>query len=222
MGDDQDSEISQNKDPRNEDIGSKDMSDKFLKPEMKTVRNTGPRALRRRPGRKFSEKRKANLQRKSSFNGHWYNRDTSVFTPPKDSYMSVWTTSLTRTPEVVKMLMEKYQIQIDNSDRFALFGVKDNGERRRLTDSECPLLTRVNLGPHEDASKIYVMDNRTTDIRHEVAQYLRFSYAELRAILNMFYEEEEGEIKRIQQKYKLIRNIMDERKECLSQSQEIS
>ena len=41
--------------------------------------------------------------------------------------MSVWTTSLTRTPEVVKMLMEKYQIQIDNSDRFALFVVKDNG-----------------------------------------------------------------------------------------------
>ena len=80
-------------------------------------------------GRKFSEKRKANLQRKSSFNGHWYNRDTSVFTPPKDSSMSVWTTSLTRTPEVVKMLMEKYQIQTDSFDRFALFVVKDNGGR---------------------------------------------------------------------------------------------
>ena len=78
-------------------------------------------------GRKFSEKRKATLKRQSSFNGHWYDRDTSVFTPPKDSYMSVWTTSLTRTPEVVKMLMEKYQIQTDNSDRFALFVVKDNG-----------------------------------------------------------------------------------------------
>ena len=78
-------------------------------------------------GRKFSQKRKINLQRQSSFNGHWYNRDTSVFTPPKDSSMSVWTTSLTRTPEVVKMLMEKYQIQIDTKDRFALFVVKDNG-----------------------------------------------------------------------------------------------
>ena len=41
-------------------------------------------------------------------------------------------------------------------------------ERRRLTDLECPLLTRVNLGPHEDAAKIYAMDNRTTEIRHEV------------------------------------------------------
>ena len=78
-------------------------------------------------GLKFSEKRKAGLQRKSSFNGHWYNRDTSVFTPPKDSYMSVWATSLTKTSEVVKMLMEKYQIQIDTADRFALYVVKDNG-----------------------------------------------------------------------------------------------
>ena len=47
-------------------------------------------------------------------------------------------------------------------------------ERRRLTDSECPLLTRVNLGPHEDAAKIYVMDNRTTDIRHEVRNFLYY------------------------------------------------
>jgi hypothetical protein len=34
----------------------------------KIVRSTGPRALRRRHGRKYT---KNNLQRKSSFNGHW-------------------------------------------------------------------------------------------------------------------------------------------------------
>ena len=83
-------------------------------------------------GLKFSGKRKAGLQRKSSFNGHWYNRDTSVFTPPKDSYMSVWATSLTKTSEVVKMLTEKYQIQIDTADRFALYVVKDNGGKMNL------------------------------------------------------------------------------------------
>ena len=32
------------------DDETKDSSDPFLKPEMKPVRNTGPRALRRRPG----------------------------------------------------------------------------------------------------------------------------------------------------------------------------
>ena len=51
---------------------------------------------------------------------------------------------------------------------FRVFKLYSITERRRLTESECPLLTRVNLGPHEDAAKLYVMDNRTTDIRHEV------------------------------------------------------
>ena len=33
------------------DDETKDSSEPFLKPEMKSVRNTGPRALRRRPGK---------------------------------------------------------------------------------------------------------------------------------------------------------------------------
>ena len=93
---------------------------------------------------------------------------------------------------------------------------------------------RVNLGPHEDIAKIYLMNkDNTNEIRyfkiylcnkskptlmslhppnksfkslisrkkicfsHKVAQYLRFSYAELRSFLSMFYEEEEREADRI-------------------------
>ena len=74
-------------------------------------------------------------------------------------------------------------------------------ERRRLLDNEFPLLIRVNLGPHEDASRLYILDNRALEIRHEVAQFLKFSYAELRAILNMFYEEEEQEIAKIKKRF---------------------
>ena len=114
--------------------------------------------------------------------------------------MSVWITSLVGTQEVLKMLLDKYHIESD-VERFSLYVLKDNGERRRLLDAEYPLLTRVNLGPHEDAARLYVMDNRTSEIRHEVAQFLRFSYAELRAILNMFYEEEEQEMERIKARY---------------------
>ena len=44
-------ELSDNKDPTMEDIDSNDKSDNFLKPDVKTVRGTGPRALRRRPGK---------------------------------------------------------------------------------------------------------------------------------------------------------------------------
>ena len=134
--------------------------------------------------------------------------------------MSVWITSLVGTREVLKMLLAKYQIESD-MDRFSLYVVKDNGgkdqvagrsililqlkltsisERRRLLDSEYPLMTRVNLGPHEDAARIYVLDDKTVEICHEVAQFLRFSYAELRAILHMFYEEEEAEIAKVKKR----------------------
>ena len=70
-----------------------------------------------------------------------------------------------------------------------------------MNDIECPLQLRVNLGPHEDVSKLYLLDKRsTTEIHHEVAQYLRFSYTECRNMVNMFYEEEEKEVERIRMK----------------------
>ena len=50
------------------------------------------------------------------------------------------------------------------------------------------------------------MDKKsTTEISQEVAQYLNFSYAELRSFLNMFYEEEEREADRIRTKFLVIR-----------------
>eukprot|EP00094_Tigriopus_californicus_P012257 TCALIF_11847-PA protein Name:"Similar to Rassf2 Ras association domain-containing protein 2 (Rattus norvegicus)" AED:0.14 eAED:0.16 QI:0/0.55/0.5/1/0.77/0.7/10/0/537 len=160
-------------------------------------RKGGPRALRRRHGKKMD---RSKVRRKSSINGHWYDRDTSVFTPPKGSSMSVYVTSLLPTNEVLRMILEKYQIESEQN-QFALYVVKDNGERRLVTDCEFPLLLRVNLGADESVAKLYLLDrSSTTEIGHEVAQYLRFSYAECRAILNMFYEEEEHEVEKI--KYK--------------------
>ena len=74
-------------------------------------------------------------------------------------------------------------------------------ERRLVSDTEYPLVLRVNLGPHEEVARLYIFDkNETMEVRHEVAQYLRFSYAECRAILNMFYEEEEREVDYIRRK----------------------
>ena len=66
---------------------------------------TGPRPLRRRKGRM------TRIRRRSSINGHWYDRETAVFTPPKDAGMSVWTTSLQSTAEVLSSLLGKYKIE---------------------------------------------------------------------------------------------------------------
>ena len=176
------------------------------KPEAKeSKKSSGPRALRRRHGRKYD---KSALKRKSSFNGHWYDRDSSVFTPPKNSIMSIWVTSLLSTADILKMLLEKYQIESEQNN-YGLFLVYDSGERRLLNDDEFPLIVRVKLGPHEDVAKFQLMELRSTvEIKPEVAQFLRFTYAECRAIVDMFYEEEEREIENIKRKYRL-------RKRCL-------
>jgi len=134
-------------------------------------RTRGPRALRRRPGRRLTRQQK--LARRSSINGHWYDRETCVFTPPKHSAMSVYTSSLATHTDVLAALLSKYKIEAEPGG-YALYLVNETGERRVLTELEFPLLLRVKAGPHEDVAKIYLMDKqRTEEIPHQVAAFLR-------------------------------------------------
>ncbi|KAJ8962231.1 hypothetical protein NQ318_018203 [Aromia moschata] len=115
--------------------------------------------------------------------------------------MSVWVTSLVSTNEVINLLLEKYKVESD-SQNFALFIVRDNGEQRRLKEDEYPLLSRVLLGPHEDVVKLYLMDSHSTpEVSSEVAQFLNLSLVECRAILGQYYSQEEREVARIKEKY---------------------
>lgn len=59
----------------------------------------GSTAIKRRSGNRRSRMK---LKRRCSINGHFYNRETSFFTPPRGSQMNVWVTSLTNTKEVMK------------------------------------------------------------------------------------------------------------------------
>lgn len=58
---------------------------------------TGSTAIKRRSGNRRS---RTKLKRRCSINGHFYNRETSFFTPPRGSQMNVWVTSLVNTQEV--------------------------------------------------------------------------------------------------------------------------
>lgn len=159
----------------------------------------GSTAIKRRPGGRRHNNVK--LKRRCSINGHFYNRETSVFTPPHGSVMSVWVTSLVSTQEVINLLLDKYKVE-SQPHSFALYVVRDNGEQRKLRDEEYPLLVRVMLGPHEDVARLYIMDRRVTDeISNDVAQFLNLSLAECRSILDEFSKEEEREVKRIRAKY---------------------
>ncbi|KAL1459329.1 hypothetical protein WDU94_011323 [Cyamophila willieti] len=176
-------------------------------------RRKGSTAIKRRPGGRRHNNVK--LKRRCSINGHFYNRETSVFTPPHGSVMSVWLTSLVSTQEVINLVLDKYKVE-STPHSFALFVVRDNGEQRRLRDDEYPLLVRVMLGPHEDVAKLYIMDRRVTDeISNDVAQFLNLSVAECRSIMDEYNKEEEREVKRIKAKYaemaRRIRQRLEER-----------
>lgn len=154
--------------------------------------------IRRRPGRRMD---KTKIKRRASINGHLYLRETSSFTPPHGAACSVWVTSLVTSNEVLNMLLDKYKVEMSRRS-FALFVMKDNGERRRVRDDESPLISRVIVGPHEDVAKIFIVDvGQTQEISPEVAQFLNLSLTECRAILHQYEQEEQRQIRAIKQKY---------------------
>ncbi|XP_064101588.1 ras association domain-containing protein 4-like [Macrobrachium nipponense] len=181
----------------NDSVLEKDASFDEQKSRKAAVK-TGSTAIRRRPGRRMN---KARVKRRCSINGHFYLRETSSFTPPHGSACSVWVTSLVTVEEVLNMLLEKYKVEM-SSKNFALFVIKDNGERRRIKDEEYPLITRVMLGPHEEVAKIFIVDaQQTEEISPQVAQFLNLSLAECRAILLQYEQEEMRQIHALRQKY---------------------
>ncbi|XP_071573607.1 ras association family member [Temnothorax americanus] len=176
-------------------------------------RKQGSTAIRRRPGgRRQSRSR---LRRRCSINGHFYNRETSFFTPPHGSQMSVWVTSLVNTQEVINLMLDKYKVDA-KSDNFALFVVRDNGEQRRLKDDEYPLEVRVVLGPHENVARLFLVDKLSTpEISSDVAQFLNLSLAECHGILQRYHYEEERQILLLKEKYKEMRKRIKQRMEEL-------
>lgn len=176
-------------------------------------RKQGSTAIRRRPGgRRQSRSR---LRRRCSINGHFYNRETSFFTPPHGSQMSVWITSLVNTQEVINLMLDKYKVDA-KPDNFALFVVRDNGEQRRLRDDEYPLEVRVVLGPHENVARLFLVDRLSTpEISSDVAQFLNLSLAECHGILQRYYYEEERQILLLKEKYKEMRRRIRQRMEEL-------
>ncbi|CAB0004351.1 unnamed protein product [Nesidiocoris tenuis] len=195
-------------------IGLTDSEDESTRSEATSLpKKRGDAAIRRRPGAR--RKRGTKLKRRCSINGHFYDRETSFFTPPFGSQMSVWVTSLVSTQEVINLMLDKYKVD-SKPEFFALFIVRDNGEQRMLKDDEYPLVTRVMLGPHEDVAKLYLMDRTTTDeITPEVAQFLNLSMFECNAILERFNSEQAREERRVQIKYRELKKRIKQRMEDL-------
>ncbi|KAM5271930.1 ras association domain-containing protein 6 isoform 2-T2 [Ctenodactylus gundi] len=145
-------------------------------------------------GRKFGQYHRA------SINGHFYNHETSIFTPAFGLETKVRINSKMRTKEVIKQLLQKFKIENSPQD-FALYIIFATGEQRRLKDTDIPLLQKLLQGPSKNNARIFLMDNDAEEIGSDVAQYINFHFSLLESILQRLNEEEKREIQRTTAKF---------------------
>lgn len=137
---------------------------------------------------------------RASINGHFYNHETSIFTPTFGSETKVRTNSNMRTEEVIKQLLQKFKIENSPQD-FALYIIFKTGEQRKLKNTDVPLLQRLLQGPSKSNARIFLMDKDTEEISSDVAQYMYFHFSFLESMLQRLDEEEKRETERIIAKF---------------------
>ncbi|NXM18134.1 RASF2 protein, partial [Ploceus nigricollis] len=145
-----------------------------------------------------------------SINGHFYNHKTSVFTPAYGSVTNVRINSTMTTPQVLKLLLNKF--------KFALYMVHTSGEKQKLRGSDFPLLARVLQGPCEQVSKVFLMEkDQVEEVTYDVAQYIKFEMPILRSFIQKLEEEEDREVKKLKHKYSILRLMIEQRLEEISE-----
>ncbi|NXO00559.1 RASF6 protein, partial [Rhinopomastus cyanomelas] len=135
-----------------------------------------------------------------SINGHFYNHETSVFTPAFGSETKIRINSQMRTRQVIEQLLRKFKIE-NSPQEFALYIIHASGEKKQLRSGDVPLLHRLLQGPSEKVAKFFLMDRDVEEISSDVAQYLQFHLPFLESILHRINEEEEQEIQQTTARY---------------------
>ncbi|NXC65809.1 RASF6 protein, partial [Anhinga anhinga] len=136
-----------------------------------------------------------------SINGHFYNYETSVFTPAFGSETKIRITSQMRTRQVIEQLLRKFKIE-NSPCEFALYIIHASGEKKQLRSWDVPLLHRLLQGPSEKVAKFFLMDSDVEEISSDVAQYIQFHLPFLESILHRLNQEEEDEIKQTIARYR--------------------
>ncbi|KAJ0039405.1 hypothetical protein NL108_015569, partial [Boleophthalmus pectinirostris] len=152
--------------------------------------------LRRCQRRSPSDQRKIRRHR-FSINGHFYNHKTAVFTPAYGSVTNVRINSCMTTPQVLRVLLNKFKIE-NSPDDFALYLVHTSGERMKLKRSDYPLLLRVMQGPCELVCKVFLMEaDLGEEVTYDVAQYIKFEMPVLQSFITKLKEEEDREVQKL-------------------------
>ncbi|NP_001026055.2 ras association domain-containing protein 2 [Gallus gallus] len=171
---------------------------------------------RRGSSRTPSEQRRIRRHR-FSINGHFYNHKTSVFTPAYGSITNVRINSTMTTPQVLKLLLNKFKIE-NSAEEFALYIVHTSGEKQKLRATDYPLIARVLQGPCEQVSKVFLMEkDQVEEVTYDVAQYIKFEMPVLRSFIQKLEEEEDREVKKLMRKYSILRLMIEQRLEEISE-----
>ncbi|XP_062870218.1 ras association domain-containing protein 2b [Trichomycterus rosablanca] len=147
-----------------------------------------------------------------SFNGHFYNHKTAVFTPTFGSVTNVRINSSMTTSQVLRVLLNKFKIE-NSPDEFALFLLHTSGERVQLKRDDHPLTIRVLQGPCEQICKLFLMEpDQVEEVTYDVAQYIKLEMPVLQSFIVKLKEEENRETEKLKHRYsemrRLIRNHM--------------
>ncbi|XP_060765416.1 ras association domain-containing protein 2b [Neoarius graeffei] len=136
-----------------------------------------------------------------SFNGHFYNHTTAVFTPAFGSVTNVRINSSMTTAQVLRVLLNKFKIE-NSPDEFTLFLLHTSGERMQLKRDDHPLAIRVLHGPCEQICKIFLMEpDQVEEITYDVAQYIKLEMPVLQSFIDKLKEEENREMEKLKQRY---------------------
>ncbi|KAF7648110.1 hypothetical protein LDENG_00162030 [Lucifuga dentata] len=170
--------------------------------------------LRRGQRRSPSDQRKIRRHR-FSINGHFYNHKTAVFTPAYGSVTNVRINSCMTTPQVLRVLLNKFKIE-NSPDDFALYLVHASGERVKLKRSDYPLVLRVMQGPCEQVCKVFLMEEDLgEEVTYDVAQYIKFEMPVLKSFITKLKEEEDREVQKLRRRYNYLRCIIEKQIRCV-------
>uniref|UniRef100_W5LKP4 Ras association domain family member 2a n=1 Tax=Astyanax mexicanus TaxID=7994 RepID=W5LKP4_ASTMX len=169
--------------------------------------------LRRGNRRSPSDQRRIRRHR-FSINGHFYNHKTAVFTPAYGSVTNVRINSCMTTPQVLRLLLNKFKIE-NSPDDFALYLVHTSGERVQLKRTDHPLVLRILQGPCEQVCRIFLMEQDLgEEVTYDVAQYIKFEMPVLQSFITKLKEEEDREVQKLKRRYKYLRYIIEKQLQC--------
>ncbi|XP_075420077.1 ras association domain-containing protein 2 [Tenrec ecaudatus] len=214
------------------DVDGPPESDQMLSPTeargLKPLQEDTPQLMRTRSD--VGVRRRGNVRTPSdqrrirrhrfSINGHFYNHKTSVFTPAYGSITNVRINSTMTTPQVLKLLLNKFKIE-NSPEEFALYVVHTSGEKQKLKHTDYPLIARIVQGPCEQVSKVFLMEkDQVEEVTYDVAQYINFEMPVLQSFIQKLQEEEDREVKKLMRKYTVLRLMIRQRLEEIAETLE--